>query len=99
MEHTKWELTKGYKDICISLLQDNLAALRAKAGITQEQLAIAVGISRQTYHSIETGKRNMSWTIYLSLVFIFKELLQTCEMIDELKVYPLELFMAMNGEL
>ena len=37
-------------------LNNELKVWRAKRDITQEQLAKAVGLSRQTIHSIEKGK-------------------------------------------
>lgn len=56
------------KEKLIDTLTEELPSLRAKIGITQEELCSIVGISRQTYSSIETKKRKMSWNIYLSFV-------------------------------
>ena len=56
------------KEKLIDTLTEELPSLRAKIGITQEELCRIVGISRQTYSSIETKKRKMSWNIYLSFV-------------------------------
>ena len=52
----------------VDILTEELPALRAKIGITQAELCVIIGISRQTYSSIETKKRKMSWNIYLSLI-------------------------------
>lgn len=46
--------------------------LRAKARVSQEEIAEKIGISRQTYSSIETGKRDMSWTTFLALMAFFQ---------------------------
>ena len=35
---------------------DNLSKSRKKAGLSQEELALAVGVTRQTITSIEVGK-------------------------------------------
>lgn len=51
----KWKIDKSYKDTCIELLYENLVSLRAKADITQAEIADLIGISRQTYYAIETG--------------------------------------------
>lgn len=40
----------------IALLRNELPVLRAKARVSQEDIANKIGISRQTYSSIETGK-------------------------------------------
>lgn len=59
------------KEKLISRLIDELPVLRTKLGLSQEELGNLVGISRQTYSSIETGRRKMSWSMHLSLIFIF----------------------------
>lgn len=58
------------KNQLIVSLTEHLAVLRAQAEISQEHLAAAVNISRQTYSSFETQKRQMSWPIY-GIDFIF----------------------------
>ena len=47
----------------MEVLSENLLPLRSKADITQEELAAMIGISRQTYYAIETGRRSsISWS-------------------------------------
>lgn len=70
----KWKIDRSYKNICIEMMTENLASLRAKADITQGEISNLIGISRQTYYAIETGQRTMSWNTYLSL------LLQICRL-------------------
>lgn len=94
----KWTITKEYKSVCIDILQDNLTALRAKAAITQEELSNIVGCSRQTYYAIETKQREMSWSMFLGLCFLYHNLNASKGMFAELKIYPIELFSKFNGE-
>lgn len=47
------------KEALISSLTEELPVLRARIGLSQGDLASMVGVSRQTYSSIETGKRKM----------------------------------------
>lgn len=54
------------KDNLIEILTEELPSLRAKIGITQEELCDIVGISRQTYSSIET-KKEKNVVEYLSV--------------------------------
>ena len=49
-----WNLTKSEQEMYINDLTENLASLRAKIGISQGDLANLIGVSRQTYSSIET---------------------------------------------
>ncbi|MBD5525384.1 MAG: helix-turn-helix transcriptional regulator [Lachnospiraceae bacterium] len=49
-----------------------MPVLRTKARISQEIVTEKIGVSRQTYSSIETGKREMSWTVFLALLAYFQ---------------------------
>lgn len=64
-------LTEEDKDKLIELLANNLPVLRAKIGVSQEEVSNIIGVSRQTYSSIETKKRKMAWSMFLSLVLFF----------------------------
>lgn len=98
MIRDKWAISEQYKHTSIAVLQENLSALRAKADISQEELSNIIGVSRQTYSAIEVGKRTMSWSAYLSLIFFFHEIKATKDMIDGLHVFPSDLFIKFNGE-
>ena len=56
----------------ILILRDELPVLRAKARLSQEEVADRIGLSRQTLSSIETGKREMTWTTFLALITLFQ---------------------------
>lgn len=59
--NSKWSLTANEKDRLIVALTPELATLRTKAEISQEELAELIGVSRQTYGALERGARKMSW--------------------------------------
>jgi putative transcriptional regulator len=52
-------------------LDNNLRVWRAKRNITQEELAEAIGVSRQTINAIELGKFNPSVLTALNLAKFF----------------------------
>lgn len=52
--------------------RNELPVLRARARASQEVIAEKIGISRQTYSGIETGKREMTWTIFGTISFLPK---------------------------
>lgn len=60
------------KERLIDILTEELPVLRAKIGLSQDDLSGIIGISRQTYSSIETKERRMSWNTYLSLILVFE---------------------------
>lgn len=97
MIRDKWAISSDYKDNYIEVITENLGPLRAKAEITQEELASLIGISRQTYYAIETRRRQMSWSTYLSLVMFFDTNVDTHSMLRDINAYPKELMIKMSG--
>lgn len=80
-----------FKTAYIDKLAENLSMLRAKAGVTQGDVADRIGIARQTYSAIECGRNKMSWNTFMSLILFFKENAQTKEVIKILGIYTDEL--------
>ena len=60
-----------FKIAYIDKLAENLSMLRAKAGVTQGDVADGIGIARQTYSAIECGRNKMSWNTFMSLILFF----------------------------
>ena len=84
------------KEKLIEILTEELPLLRAKIGITQEELSDMVGISRPAYSAIETKKRRMSWNVYLSLLMVFTQNEKTAPMIDRIGAFPENLKNSLN---
>jgi putative transcriptional regulator len=64
-------------------MKNNLKPHRQIAGLTQEELAEKVQVSRQTIHAIEKGKYNPSVQLALKLARVLeKELTQLFELED-----------------
>ena len=55
----------------IQMLTGRLSILRATIGIFQGELAECIGVSRQTYCSLEQGTRKMSWGNIFVTLFVF----------------------------
>ena len=68
----------------IESLRKDLPVLRARVGLSQEAVANRVGISRQTYSNIETGKREMTWITFLALIVFFQNNEQTLPMLKQI---------------
>ena len=66
-----WHFTEDEKDQLILRLTEELPALRGAVKASQDEIANAIGISRQTYCAIETKKRKMSWNYYMALILFF----------------------------
>lgn len=60
------------RDILIELLTSELPVLRARLGISQDEISKRVGISRQTYSLVEGKKQKMSWVTFMALVSFFE---------------------------
>ena len=72
-------------------MTENLPMLRTKLGLTQEELAAKIGISRSTVVSIETKKRDMTWNTFLSLILLFTKNENTNKLLNVLEIYTDEL--------
>lgn len=79
------------KERLIDVLTEELPVLRAKIGLSQDDLSSIIGISRQTYSSIETKKRRMSWNTYLSLILVFENNEKTRNLLEAIGAFPKEL--------
>ena len=60
-----WNFSKDEKENLATQLAIELPALRGKVGASQEEIASAVGISRQTYSAYENRTRPIPWSLYL----------------------------------
>ena len=89
-------ISEEKKTELIEVLTEELPALRAKLAITQEDLCGIVGISRQTYSSIETKKKKMSWNVFLSLIMFFTNNDKTVRVIESIGAFPDELKESLN---
>ena len=79
-------------------LRCELPVLRARLGISQERGAKIIGISRQTYNAIETGKREMTWAIFLSMVAFFQNNEQTEQMLKQIDEFEEKMKSILNSE-
>ncbi len=80
----KMENQTETKSRLIESLRKDLPVLRARVGLSQEAVANRVGISRQTYSNIETGKREMTWITFLALIVFFQNNEQTLPMLKQI---------------
>jgi len=83
-----FEISEAEKSVLIDKLTEELPVLRTKIGISQDELANMVGITRQTYSQLETKKRKMSWSTFLSLILIFDYNEQTHKFVHSLGRFP-----------
>ena len=89
-------LSEKEKYALIKKLTPELPLLRAKAEISQEEIANIIGTSRQTYGAIERRTRKMSWNTYLSLVWFYDYNRKTHKMIRNMNAFPHELISKFN---
>ena len=80
----------------VDILTEELPSLRAKIGVSQEELSDIVGISRPTYSAVETRTRKMSWNVFLSLLMVFTQNEKTAPIIETFGAFPEELKETLN---
>lgn len=71
----------------IKNMTENLPMLRTRLGLTQEELADKIGVSRGTVLSIENKKREMTWNTFLSLMLLFTKNEATNKLLNVLEIY------------
>lgn len=86
-----WRFTPEEKDQLINRLAKELPALRGAAKATQDELANAIGVSRQTYNAVEMLKRKMTWSTYMALILFFDYNPNTYDTIRQLDAFPYHL--------
>ena len=64
-----------------------IAYKRARLGMSQEVMASAIGVSRQTYSAIETRTKKMSWTMFMALIAVLDMNEATSVMLDQIPDY------------
>ena len=70
-------------------MAENLQLLRAKLGLTQQEVCQLVGVSRQSIVQAERSHK-LAWNTYLALVFLFSKNDQTKSLMSFLDIYPRE---------
>jgi len=75
------------KAVLIRNMTANLPTLRTALGLTQEELADKIGVSRSTVIAVENGKRDMTWNTFLSLVLLFTKNEATDRLLQVLEIY------------
>ena len=91
-----YNLSEEEKHALIEKLTPELPLLRAKAEISQEEIANIIGTSRQTYGAIERKARKMSWNTYLSLIWFYDYNRKTHKFIRNMNAFPHELIKKIN---
>ena len=86
-----WNFSKEEKEALIDRLTVELPALRGAVKASQDEIANAIGVSRQTYGAIECQKRKMNWNTYMSLILFFDYNPNSHYTIRKLDAFPYQL--------
>ena len=86
-----WHFSDEEKTQYTKKLTEELPALRGAVKASQDEIANAIGVSRQTYCAIETQKRKMSWSNYMALILFFDYNPNSHYKIRQLDAFPYKL--------
>lgn len=81
-------LEERVKKECIDNMTNNLCALRTMLHLSQADLAALIGVARSTIVYIENKQRKMTWSTFLSLLFVFSQNKETKELLKFFEIYP-----------
>lgn len=90
-------MNENIKEKMIENMTNNLPTLRAKATLSQAQLAEMIGVSRQTLVAVENKKRKMSWSIFMSCFLVFHKNPETNLLMKVYEIYTDELDTYLSG--
>lgn len=96
VENGYTELNDDKKEQLINLLTEELPVLRAKIGLSQNELSNIIGVSRQTYSAIETKKRKMTWATFVTLILFFEHNEKTRPLLKSVGAFPESLESMLN---
>ena len=80
-------MTEESKKKLIKNMTNNLQMLRVRLGLTQNELADLLGMSRHTIMYIENEKCEMTWNNFLALVLLFAKNEDTNKLLNVLEIY------------
>ncbi|KAB2380725.1 helix-turn-helix transcriptional regulator [Actinomadura montaniterrae] len=63
-------------------MRNDVRALRLSGGLSQAELAVAMGVSRQTVNAIETGRYSPSLTLAVRLARYFERTVEEVFHVD-----------------
>lgn len=92
----RWVISDAKKQEYINKLLPQLTTLRARVGISQDELAGLIGISRQTYCLTESGSHAMSWNTFLSIIMFYDYNTRTHDLLRSMGAFPEDLFYQFN---
>lgn len=92
----RWIISDEKKTEYINKLLPQLTTLRARVGISQDELAGLIGISRQTYCLTESGSHTMSWNTFLSIIMFYDYNNTTHDLLRSTGAFPEDLFYQFN---
>ena len=92
----RWVISDAKKQEYINKLLPQLTTLRARVGISQDELAGLIGISRQTYCLTESGSHAMSWNTFLSIIMFYDYNERTHDLLRSTGAFPEDLFYQFN---
>jgi len=84
-------LDEEIKRAAVDNMVKNLAVLRTMLNLSQAELASLIGLGRQSFVAIENRKRNMTWSVFLSLMFVFSQHPQTRALLELFEIYTPEM--------
>ena len=91
-------MTERNRYTLINNMSSALPSLRRMMNLSQTELSEMLGVSRSTVANIENRRKEMSWSVFLSLVFIFSANSSTAAMLEPLGLWSDELSSMMKAD-
>lgn len=92
------ELSKEERSKLCQTMAGCLPMLRARLGLSQEDLAQRIEVTRQTISAFESHQRRIPWGMFLAFLMLFTGHPATKRLLDTMEIYTeaLEKFLTMT---
>lgn len=89
-------LSTEQRDVLCKVMASNLQLFRIKLGLSQEELADRVDITRQSISAFETEQRKLPWNMFLAFLMLFSSNDSTKNLLKALEIMTPELESFLN---
>lgn len=95
------ECPKIEKKLLMRRMAKNLPVFRTKLGASQQDIAIRLGVTRQSISAFESEQRQLTWSVFLALVLLFFRNQETKRLLLAFEIYTPELdaFLSLSDEI
>lgn len=96
MEEVRNDFNALDREQLMSRMTEELPKIRESLGLSQDKIAKKAGIEQDKFRQIESGRRKMKWSEYMSILFVLWNNEIARGLVETKGLFPKELRQAMS---